>query len=117
MHAPLPQSRPRLAWLVAASGLSLATALAAHAEVDPGPARALYLTGHYPEARKAYAALAAQQPVAAAIGVARCQAAVGDPDGARRTLHTALARDPGAAAARSALAALEFDRGEYPAAQ
>lgn len=80
-------------------------------------ARRLLMTGRYDEARAAYQRLASADPVTAAIGIARCRRAVGDLDEAARTLAAAIDKDPGAAAARAELAAIEFERGRYPAAQ
>jgi len=89
------------------------------AEIDD--ARALYLTGKYAEAEEAYAALA-EGDASAALGVARCQSAVGELDQANATLTTAIenaADDAGKplAALHAELARLAFERGDYAAAE
>lgn len=71
-------------------------------------ARRLLLTGKYAAAAEAYAALAEEHPVAAAIGRARSLEAVGDRQAAADLLHKALRRhtdqpDLAAEAARLAL--------------
>ena len=96
-------------------GAALAVAfLAAVAPADedksPSP-RSLYLTGHYAEAAEAYQG-AAEKDVAAAIGLARCQAATGDLEVAAKTLSAAVVRDPTAPSPLAELALLEFSRGE-----
>jgi tetratricopeptide (TPR) repeat protein len=80
-------------------------------------ADSLRLTGRYAEARAAYAALAAPEPAAAAVGVSRCLAATGDADRAIETLSAAVAKLPSDAAVRAELAGLEFERGDREAAR
>src|SRR5258706_939040 len=82
---------------------------------DLAAARALYLRGDYPAARAAYAHLAPRTD--AAIGLARCDAAVGERDAAARILRGAIAADPRSAAAHAELASLLFERGDPPGAQ
>jgi cellulose synthase operon protein C len=105
-----------VALLAAWSGL-------AHAAEDQKPevaplaaARTLFLGGKYAEAQEAYAALLEQEPVAAAVGVARCQSSVGLRDEAAAALQAAADKSPDAPAPRAELAALAFDRGDYAAA-
>lgn len=80
-------------------------------------ARHLLLTGKYAEAAEAYQALLAKEPIAAQIGLARCQAGRGDRDAARQTLLTAAKTHPQAADLHAELAALAFDRGDDAAAR
>lgn len=84
---------------------------------DPADARLLFLKGRYDEARKTYEGLARQEPVTAAIGLARCRSAVGDLDGALRILSPVAQAHPGAPEAQAEMARLEFARGNYPSAQ
>src|SRR3984893_6435840 len=78
-------------------------------------ARHLQLAGKYAEARDAYAELAEKQPVVAALGVARCQAAGGEIDEALRTLSKAAEHEPASAEVQAELASLYFERGDYAA--
>ena len=106
----------RLSSLFVACGIALAApGLAADAGLTP--AAALLRTGRYDEARALYAQLLKREPVAAAIGLSRCLSAVGKQDEAIQTLAAVVGKHPEAAAARAELARLEFDRGDYPAAQ
>lgn len=77
----------------------------------------LRLTGRYDEARTAYGKLAAREPVAAAIGTARCLDAVGETDRAAAVLAAAAKTRPAAAGLLAERARLAFERGDYPAAQ
>lgn len=93
------------------------------ADDEPAPlaqARLLLLRGKYAEAEEEYAALLKMEPVAAAVGLARCQEAVGNLAAAGETLHKAAAgaEEPAAAILPAELARLAFDRGDYgPAAE
>jgi Tfp pilus assembly protein PilF len=104
-----------LAVLLAVSGLS-APAVAAEPP-DAAQALALLRHGRYPEARQSYERLAAQDPVTAAIGIARCHQAVGALDEAIRSLAAAAKGRPHAADLHAEWAALEFERGAYDSAQ
>lgn len=80
-------------------------------------ARKLYLQGKYDEAREAYEALAAKQPVAAAVGLAHCMTSVGESEDAVKFLVAAVAKHADSADLHSELARLAFERGDYAAAQ
>src|SRR5262245_20485896 len=97
--------------------LALLIPLASHAETKVSRARSLVVTGRYADAQREFERMAAQEPVAAAIGVARCRAAVGQNDEAIRGLTTAATQHPGAADVEAELAGLEFQRGDYNSAQ
>ena len=101
--------------------LSAAAPAGAHAAEERASARKLLLTGKYAEAEEAYQKLAATEPVAAALGLTRCQASTGQREQAVATLNAALEKQPAkssdAAALQAELARLAFDRGDYPAAQ
>lgn len=108
------------------AALALAIALvasdwpAAHA-ADLADADLLLLTGKYEEAAEQYQALAGQSPLAAALGLARAKASVGDYEQAQKILQEAIAaakqKSPELAAAHAELASLAFDRGDHAAAQ
>src|SRR5262245_60600523 len=66
--------RPVFLRLLLLGALTIAWAAAVHAAPD---ALTLLRHGRYSEAREAYERLTAQQPAVAAIGIARCQEAVG----------------------------------------
>jgi len=104
-----------LAWLLAAVWLAPAPAAWADGQLDA--ARRLLLAGKYAEAEEAYAKLAADDLVAAALGLARCQAAVGKLDEAATTLAVAVEKHPDAADLHAQLAQLAFERGDYPTAR
>ncbi|MGE0608619.1 MAG: tetratricopeptide repeat protein [Pirellulales bacterium] len=95
------------------------------AEEDAGQlalqsARRFYLRGQFAEAEEAYAALAKPQPIAAALGQARCQAAVGEANKSAETLAAAAAQageEPASALLHAELARLAFESGEYPSAE
>ena len=87
----------------------------AHAD-DVAEARRLWLVGKYAEAQEAYDALAAKEPVAAALGKARCYTSVGKYDEARHALAAAVKAHPDDASLRAALAELALNRGHYAAA-
>jgi len=80
-------------------------------------ARQLLLAGKYAEAEEAYTKLVADDPVAVALGFARCQAAVGKLDESATTLTKAVEEHPEAAEVHSELAKLAFERGDYPSAR
>ena len=101
-------SRPDPRRLALAGICALAIFAAPAAARQPGFARAdsLQLTGRYAEARTAYSALGAREPVAAAIGLARCLAATGENERAIETLSAAAAKHPADAALHAELAGL-----------
>ena len=105
----------RLLCLALAALCSLPVAV--RAEDDPVGARKLFLSGRYDEARIAYAQLAPRTPALSAIGVARCQEAVGALTDALATLAKIDPRDPGAPAVAAERARLELERGGWDAAQ
>ena len=76
-------------------------------------ARHLLLTGKYAEATEAYTKLEAKHAVAAALGLARCQAAVGEYEKALETLATAAEKHPKAAMLEAERARLAFAGGDY----
>lgn len=80
-------------------------------------ARHLLLTGKYAEATDAYQALLGSDPVAAAVGLARCQRSRGDREAADRTLLAATQIHTKAADVHAERAALAFERGDYDAAR
>jgi tetratricopeptide (TPR) repeat protein len=102
-----------IAWLVA----TVPQAWAGPVDDTAPTARQFLLAGKYAEAEEAYTQLAADQPVAAALGIARCHAAVGKLDEAAATLTAALDKQPDAADLHAQLAELAFERGEYAIAR
>ncbi len=94
---------------IAALFMSLIAASHADDEKPPSP-RSLYLTGHYAEAAEQYKQTAGTE-TAAALGLARCQAATGEYDEAIKTLADAVQRDAKSATLHAELAELEFHRG------
>lgn len=88
---------------------------------DPGlaakaaAARHLLLTGKYAEAIESYQPLVERDP-AAAVGLSRCYSAHGQTSKAIETLQAAQKRDPHAAAVTAELAWLNFQQGDYQAA-
>jgi tetratricopeptide (TPR) repeat protein len=105
------------ATLLVAAPARAATVPAAAPAVDATAARSLLLHGRYEEARKAYERLAARDPVTAAIGIARTQAAVGARDEATKTLTVALEKRSPSAPLLAERAGLAFSRGDYAAAR
>ncbi|HEV3341930.1 MAG TPA: tetratricopeptide repeat protein [Pirellulales bacterium] len=89
----------------------------AHEAVIERAARRLYLTGKYAEATDAYQKRATDQPVAAALGLARLNASQGRYDAADRILSEAAESHPQSAELRSERAGLAFQRGDRAAAQ
>lgn len=94
----------------------LAVSLAARGDDALLAARRLWLAGKYAEAEASFSALVAEQPLAAARGIARCQEAVGKSDAALATLAAAISAHPPAAELQAERARLAFDRGDYPQA-
>jgi tetratricopeptide (TPR) repeat protein len=88
----------------------------AQGESPLAAARTLLLEGKHAEAQEAFAALKDADAVESAVGVARCQAAVGQYAEAAATLESVVVASPEAAPPRAELARLAFDRGDYPAA-
>lgn len=109
-----PMQTCRRLWFLLALSLAAApTAVRAGEKLTD--ARRLLLTGKYAEALAAYEQLAAAEPVAAAVGIARSRAAIGEADEAEAVLKQALSAHP-AAELHAELARLAFDRGDYPTA-
>src|SRR5262245_38063747 len=106
-------------WVATLCGLlalsSLTRQLCAAEKDSLAEARKLWLGGHYAEAEEAFTKLADKEP-AAALGAARCQAAVGERDKAVETLTAAANKYPKAAALPAEVALLAFERGDYAAA-
>lgn len=76
-------------------------------------ARTLFLRGKYAEAAEGYAEAAEKDPLAAALGIARCQSARGKLDDAKKTLSNAAAQaKPAAPGLLAELARLAYDQGE-----
>ncbi len=97
--------------------LILAFALAVRAaEPSAADARRLFQEGKYAKAEEAYRQLPGEPSTAAALGVARCQEAVGERDKAVETIREAASKLPDAAALPAELARLAFERGDTQAA-
>jgi Flp pilus assembly protein TadD len=75
-------------------------------------ANELLLTGHYDEAKAAFAKTA-ETDATAAIGLARCQAATGKREAATATLMSATERFENPAQILAELALLAFERGDH----
>lgn len=116
------QTITKRAMLVAVAFLSPCVATAAEDKRDElAAARVLFLGGNYAEASEAYQALAEEYPADAALGTARCRAAVGELSGAIEALDEALAQvgerpPPIAAWLYAERAKLAFDAGDYDTA-
>jgi cellulose synthase operon protein C len=129
---PVPSRRPNFAvgstllaapgrfwalFLIATQCLAIVCSLASSvvgAELEQlGEARRWLLRGRYEEAAEAFSKRAADQPVAAALGLARCRIATGRIDEADAVLAEAISRhdDDGRLAAERAVLAL--GRGRY----
>jgi Tfp pilus assembly protein PilF len=103
--------------LAALAAAALAARGAWGAEAGLARADSLRWVGRWEEARAAYAAAPAGRAAEAAVGIARCLAAVGNADQAIETLSAAASKHPDTAAIPAELAALELERGDYDAAQ
>lgn len=108
--------RARLACLsaIVAAGLGGAEA---RAQATLESARRLELTGKYAEAAEHYQQLASAEPLASALGLARLDAAQGRRAAAADRLRAAAKEHASEAEPLSALARLEFDRGQWDAAR
>jgi len=80
-------------------------------------ARRLYLTGRYEEAAELYGELTEDEPVAAAIGLARCHWSAGKHDEAQDVLGVAAKERPADADLTAELALLAFERGNHATAE
>jgi tetratricopeptide (TPR) repeat protein len=111
-------SSPRKLW---AGAIALALlGGAARAEEKPGglaTARKLFLEGKYSEADEAFSALASDEAVAAALGVARCREAVGERAKADEALRKSSEKVPDSAPLLAERARLAFLRGDVAAAE
>jgi tetratricopeptide (TPR) repeat protein len=96
--------------------LGLAAPIVAQPSDDVQAARQLLWTGKYAEASEQFAKLTEKEPVAAVLGLARCQAAMGEVDKAEKTLRVALEKHSQAAALHAELALRLLQRGEHKAA-
>jgi len=76
-------------------------------------ARRLFLTGRYEEAAESYEQIVADDPVAAALGLARCYWATGKLDEAEEVLKTAAKDRPTAADLAAERALLAFRQGKH----
>lgn len=106
----------RMATLAAIASVFFASAVVRAADPTTSEARSLYLHGNFSEAGEAFAKLADKDPVAAAIGQARCLSAVGKADEAVKLLEAAAKKNPKAGELPSELAELALARGEYKTA-
>lgn len=95
----------------------LALISAARTEPAGDEARRLWLTGKYAEAAAAYKSLARQEPLAAAVGLARVHVSQGRLDEAVEALTAAAAAHPRAAEVQAELASLAFETGDYLSAR
>jgi tetratricopeptide (TPR) repeat protein len=86
-------------------------------ETPLAAARRMFQEGKYAEAEEAYRALPAEHAVAAALGLAGCQEAVGQREQAAQTLSEAAKKHVDAAALPAELARLALVRGDQKAAE
>ncbi len=115
----MKSSGPRHLWVGLLASIAWAVCCLGADEGGPTPlakARGLYQQGIYAEAQEAFEALAANEAVAAAVGVARCQEATGQREKAVATLTAAAEKQPRAAALPAELARLALERGDHAAA-
>lgn len=92
----------------------LASACAYAAEEDRvDEARRLFLTGRYEQAVESYEALASDDPVSAALGLARCLWAMGKLDEVEEVLSIAAKGQPNDADVAAERALLAFRRGRH----
>jgi tetratricopeptide (TPR) repeat protein len=103
-----------IGWLFAAASLAVSPARLQGGTEPLGSARRLLLTGRYEEAAELYRSQMATQPVAAAIGWARCRSAVGQTAEAEKVLGEARETHPQCAELCVELARLMFQQGQYP---
>jgi cellulose synthase operon protein C len=103
--------------LAAAVAACVSAAGVSAAEPSLAEARQLFLHGSYAEAGEMYGRLAEEEPVAAAVGQARCLAAVGDAEKAVLLLSTTAKTNESAGALRSESALLALERGDYKTAE
>jgi thioredoxin-like negative regulator of GroEL len=82
---------------------------------DLADARILLDGGKYAEAEDAYRSLLQRDPLAAAVGIARCQASTGQREDAAKTLADAIEKQPEAAVLLAEAAFLALQRGDHPA--
>ena len=90
---------------------------ACSAESTLDTAQQLLFTGRYEEAREQFVELADDHHVEAALGIARCDLAVGDYDAARRRLKELIERGKANPAFHAELAQLSFLQGKYQPAK
>lgn len=118
LRAPNERTLHVLCWLLLAGGvIGQFSTRSLAAAADLAAARALLDGGKYAEAEEAYRSQSEQQPIAAAIGVARCQSSTGHRADAAKTLAAAAADHPESAAIQAEAAQLALDRGDDPACQ
>ncbi len=106
-------------WLLAPIAMLAPSALRAADPETPSPlaaARRLLNEGKYAEAEEAFRGQQAKEPVAAALGLARCQRSTGHRDKAVEILTAAFKEHASAAELPAELAALALERGDYAAA-
>jgi cellulose synthase operon protein C len=107
-------------WLLAPIAMLAPSALRAADPGAPSPlaaARRLLNEGKYAESEEAFRGFQATEPVAAALGIARCQQATGHREKAVQVLTATFKEHASAAVLPTALAALALDRGDYPATE
>src|SRR5205085_3592473 len=83
---------------------------------DLQSARELLLTGKYAEARELFEKLTKDKPVEAAVGIARCQAAVGEYAKALETLRGASPKNEKSPTLPAEIAIRSLEMGDYDAA-
>ena len=86
-------------------------------EPDLESTRQLYLTGRYEEAIEQYQTLKSENASHVALGIARCEAAMGKDDEAVKQLETAIETVDNPSLLNAELAKLHFRRGRYEQAQ
>lgn len=96
--------------------LSASTSFAAEQGETLVEARQLFLAGKYAEAGEIYERLREDEPAEASLGLARCQASIGETELAVEVLEAAAQQSPNAATLPAELARLAFERGDYEAA-
>lgn len=92
--------------------LSVGRPLFAAAPDELAAARTLLDSGKYAEAEEAYRALVDNDPIASAIGVARCQTSTGNRTAAAKSLADAAEKQPQAALLLAEGALLALERGD-----
>jgi tetratricopeptide (TPR) repeat protein len=109
---------PRKFWAGAIVLVALAGAVRAQEKASGlAGARQLFFEGKYAEAEEAFARLASDEPVSAALGVARCREAVGQRGKADEALRVASEKDGRSAPLVAERARVALARGDTAAAE